>query len=116
VIGELQITAHKLPAMRAVKLSARLGRVIGPAMTRHHSAASATVDAAAAIRAGYGPRFLEMRCVRMGSHSTLTREERLAADVERFIESDPLLIYERRLRDDGVLDDERWKAVPAIGD
>jgi TPP-dependent pyruvate/acetoin dehydrogenase alpha subunit len=74
---------------------------------------SATVDAVAAIRGGFGPRFLEMRCVRMGSHSTLTREERLAGDVERFIESDPLLIYERRLRDDGVLDDERWVRIQA---
>ena len=74
---------------------------------------SATLDAVTAIRAGDGPRFLEMRCVRMGSHSTLTREERLAAEVERFIDSDPLLIYERRLRDEGVLDDERWARIQA---
>jgi TPP-dependent pyruvate/acetoin dehydrogenase alpha subunit len=74
---------------------------------------AATVDAVAAIRAGCGPRFLEMRCTRLGSHSTLTREERSAADVGRFIDSDPLLIYERRLRDDGVLDVERWKRIQA---
>ena len=54
-----------------------------------------------------------MRCTRLGSHSTLTREERSAADVERFIDSDPLLIYERRLRDDGVLDVERWMRIQA---
>jgi pyruvate dehydrogenase E1 component subunit alpha len=75
--------------------------------------ASATGDAVAAVRAGYGPRFLEMRCVRMAAHSTLTREERLAADVARFIEFDPVLIYERRLRDDGILDDARWVQIQA---
>jgi TPP-dependent pyruvate/acetoin dehydrogenase alpha subunit len=74
---------------------------------------SSTVGAVTAIRAGYGPRFLEMRCTRLGSHSTLTREKRAAADVERFIDSDPLLIYERRLRDDGVLDEERWVRMQA---
>jgi TPP-dependent pyruvate/acetoin dehydrogenase alpha subunit len=74
---------------------------------------AATRDAVTAIRAGQGPRFLEMRCVRMGSHSTLTREERLAAEVERFVDSDPLLIYERRLRDEGMLDDERRARIQA---
>ena len=74
---------------------------------------SATVDAVAAIRAGFGPRFLEMRCTRLGSHSTLTREERSAADLERFDDSDPLGLYERRLRDDGVLDDESWVRIRA---
>jgi pyruvate dehydrogenase E1 component alpha subunit len=69
---------------------------------------ASTIDAVTAIRAGHGPRFLEMRCTRLGSHSTLTREERSPAHVERFIDSDPLLNYERRLRDDGVLDEERW--------
>jgi TPP-dependent pyruvate/acetoin dehydrogenase alpha subunit len=74
---------------------------------------SATVDAVTAIRAGHGPRFLELRCVRMGSHSTLTREERPAADVRGFQASDPLLLYERRLRDDGLLDDGRWRRMQA---
>jgi TPP-dependent pyruvate/acetoin dehydrogenase alpha subunit len=74
---------------------------------------SSTVDAVTAIRAGEGPRFLELRCTRLGSHSTLTREARSAEDIERFIDTDPLLIYERRLRDNGVLDEERWVRMQA---
>ena len=54
-----------------------------------------------------------MRCTRLGSHSTLTREERSAADVGRFMDFDPLALYERRLRDDGVLDQERWVSIRA---
>ena len=68
--------------------------------------AAAVSEAAARIRAGEGPRFLEMRCVRMGPHSTLTREERPAKEVQQFESSDPLRIYERRLRNKGILDAE----------
>ena len=74
---------------------------------------SATVEAVTTIRAGRGPRFLELRCVRIGSHSTVTREERPASEVEGFTNADPLRIYERRLRDDGLLDDERWLRIQA---
>ena len=74
---------------------------------------AAVATAVAAIREGQGPRFLEMRCVRLGSHSTLTKEERPAAEVEAFGEADPLQIYERRLRADGVLDDAGWAAMQA---
>jgi TPP-dependent pyruvate/acetoin dehydrogenase alpha subunit len=68
-------------------------------------------EAVAAIRAGGGPRFLDVRCVRMGAHSTLTREERPAAEVEHFVSSDPLRKYESRLRQQGVLDDAGWQRM-----
>jgi TPP-dependent pyruvate/acetoin dehydrogenase alpha subunit len=77
------------------------------------SVAAAVTEAAASIRAGRGPRFLEMRCVRMGPHSTLTREERPAEEVERLKDSDPLLIHQRRLRDEDILDDEAWNRMRA---
>ena len=75
--------------------------------------ASAVAEAAASIRAGKGPRFLEIRCVRMATHSTLTREERPSEEVGRFAASDPLLIYQRRLLDEGILDDEVWNRMRA---
>lgn len=59
-IGDFQIGVTKLPAMRAVKLSARLGRVIGPAIAvgiksatslRAKSIADADVNVDAAVRA-----------------------------------------------------------------
>lgn len=72
----------------------------------------AAIDAAVtAIRAGLGPRFLELRCARMAPHSTATREERPTADVQGFADADPLLKYERQLRADGVLTDELWERM-----
>ncbi|HEY5264715.1 MAG TPA: thiamine pyrophosphate-dependent enzyme, partial [Steroidobacteraceae bacterium] len=68
--------------------------------------AAAAGEAVAAIRSEQGPRFLELRCVRMGPHSTLTREERHATEIQGFDEHDPLRIYERGLREDGVLDED----------
>jgi TPP-dependent pyruvate/acetoin dehydrogenase alpha subunit len=75
--------------------------------------ASAMSKAVGEIRAGGGPRFLELRCVRMGAHSTATKEERSAADVAAFSATDPLLLYERRLRGDGELDDAQWQQLQA---
>jgi TPP-dependent pyruvate/acetoin dehydrogenase alpha subunit len=66
-----------------------------------------------AIRAGGGPRFLEMRCVRLGPHSTLTKEKRTIAELERFKTSDPIRIYEQRLREFGILDDREWERMCA---
>lgn len=74
---------------------------------------AAVAQAVAAIRAGGGPHFLEMRCVRMGTHSTLTKEERPAAEVERLRHSDPLLVYQQRLRSHGQLDEGAWARIRA---
>jgi pyruvate dehydrogenase E1 component alpha subunit len=67
--------------------------------------------AVAQIRAGGGPRFLEIRCVRMGAHSTATREERSAACLAGFVDADPLLLYERRLRSENALGDAGWARI-----
>lgn len=61
--------------------------------------------AVAEARAGRGPSFLEMRCARLAAHSTLTKEERSATEMEELNGRDPLLLYERRLRAEGFLDD-----------
>jgi len=70
--------------------------------------AAAVAEAAAAIRAGNGPRFLDLQCARLAPHSTLTREERPALEMERLLRRDPLCTYERRLRAEGLLDDAGW--------
>ena len=74
---------------------------------------TAMAEAVAAIRSTGGPRFLEMRCTRMGPHSTLTKEERSAEEVQRFQACDPLWRYETRLRGLGVLDDTALAQVRA---
>lgn len=74
---------------------------------------AAVLDATTSIRAGKGPRFIEMRCVRMGPHSTSTKEERPATEVDRFSNFDPILIYQNRLRADGLLNDESWARMQA---
>lgn len=57
------------------------------------------------IRTGSGPRFIEMRCTRMGPHSTATKEERAGAEIERFRDADPILRYEKELRRRGWLNE-----------
>jgi pyruvate dehydrogenase E1 component alpha subunit len=42
----------------------------------------------------------------MATHSTLTREERPAEELEELRGRDPIPLYERRLRAEGILDDE----------
>lgn len=73
--------------------------------------AGAMQEAVAAIRADSGPRFIEMRCTRMGPHSTATKEERPAAEQERFRDADPIVRHERRLRAAGWLDDAGFAAL-----
>ncbi len=70
-------------------------------------------EAVTAIRAGSGPRFIEMRCTRMGPHSTATREERPSAELERFRDTDPIMRYEQRLRALGWLDDAKLAELQA---
>jgi hypothetical protein len=64
-------------------------------------------------RAGQGPCFLELQCARLATHSNLTREERAAAELDRLHERDPLLLYERRLRSEGILEDALWAQMRA---
>jgi TPP-dependent pyruvate/acetoin dehydrogenase alpha subunit len=51
--------------------------------------------------------------VRLATHSNLTREERTAAELDRLHELDPLLLYERRLRSEGILGNARWAQMRA---
>jgi pyruvate dehydrogenase E1 component alpha subunit len=75
--------------------------------------AAYTAHSVANTRAGQGPCFLELRCVRLATHSNLTREERTAAELDRLHELDPLLLYERRLRSEGILGNARWAQMRA---
>jgi len=70
--------------------------------------AAFTAQSVAKTRAGQGPCFLELQCSRLATHSNLTREERAAVELDRMNERDPLLLYERRLRSAGILDDALW--------
>jgi len=75
--------------------------------------AAAAHEAVAAARDGAGPRFLELRCVRMAPHSTLTKEERPPVELQELAGRDPLLLYERRLRAEALLDDALWTRMRA---
>jgi TPP-dependent pyruvate/acetoin dehydrogenase alpha subunit len=72
-----------------------------------------TANSVANTRAGRGPCFLELHCSRLATHSNLTREERAAAELDRLHERDPLLLYERRLRSEGILEDALWAQMRA---
>jgi pyruvate dehydrogenase E1 component alpha subunit len=75
--------------------------------------AAAMKEAVAAIRAGGGPRFIEMRCSRLGPHSTSTREERSGAELECLRDADPIVRHEQRLRALGWLDDAKLAQMQA---
>ena len=66
----------------------------------------ASAAAADGIRANGGPAFLECVTYRFRAHSMYDPERyRERAEVERWRERDPILASERRLRDQGLLDD-----------
>ena len=74
--------------------------------------AEAAARAAAAVRAGQGPYFLELRCYRFRAHSMFDPElYRDKAEVQRWLERDPIALYTARLRAAGRLDDEALAAL-----
>jgi len=75
--------------------------------------ALATADAVANARAGHGASFLELRCARLATHSTLTREERSPAELEQLRDRDPLVLNEQRLRRETILNDALWMQLRA---
>ena len=75
--------------------------------------AAAMVESVEAVRGGGGPRFVELRCVRLAPHSTATKEERPKEELEELAGRDPLILYERRLREAGVLDDAGLEGIRA---
>jgi pyruvate dehydrogenase E1 component alpha subunit len=73
-----------------------------------------TADAAAAVRAGGGPQFIEYRTYRFRAHSMFDAElYREKAEVDEWRKRCPILALERRLRDAGLLDDAALAAMEA---
>jgi pyruvate dehydrogenase E1 component alpha subunit len=69
---------------------------------------AATAEALARARAGEGPTLLEMKTYRWLGHSANDRAAyRRAGEADAWGPRDPIALHERRLRDDGLLDDER---------
>lgn len=67
---------------------------------------AATTLAAARVRDGEGPRFLEMQTYRFRPHSAFDPElYRTKAEIEIWKKRDPLGAFEARLRHDGAIDD-----------
>jgi TPP-dependent pyruvate/acetoin dehydrogenase alpha subunit len=70
--------------------------------------------AAAAIRRGEGPRFIECRTYRFRAHSMFDPElYRDKAEVERWKERDPIRTLQARLKTTGDLTDEMMAAIEA---
>ena len=73
---------------------------------------SAAHRAAAAVRAGEGPHFLELRTYRFRAHSLFDPElYREKEEVERWKQRDPIATYTTTLRQRGVLDDAQLAAM-----
>ncbi len=74
----------------------------------------ATRRAAAAVRGGAGPRFLELRTYRFRGHSMADPQlYRSKEEVERFKQRDPIDSFARRLREWGLLSDADYAAMEA---
>jgi TPP-dependent pyruvate/acetoin dehydrogenase alpha subunit len=75
---------------------------------------TATRDAVTAVRAGAGPRFLELSTYRFRAHSMFDAESyRDKAEVEEWKHRGPLVTFEKTLRGGGVLDDAGLAAIEA---
>jgi pyruvate dehydrogenase E1 component alpha subunit len=74
----------------------------------------ATASAVAEVRAGGGPQFIEYRTYRFRAHSMFDAElYRSRAEVDAWRQRCPLLIFERRLREHGWMDDAGMAALEA---
>lgn len=72
----------------------------------------ATRRAAAAVRDGAGPRFLELRTYRFRGHSMADPQlYRSKEEIERFKQHDPLDTFARRLREWGLLSDADYQEM-----
>ncbi|HEY5013299.1 MAG TPA: pyruvate dehydrogenase (acetyl-transferring) E1 component subunit alpha, partial [Acidimicrobiia bacterium] len=70
--------------------------------------------AAEAMRAGGGPHFLELRTYRFRAHSMYDPElYRSKSEVEAWKQRDPLVLWERRARELGFVDDDALAALEA---
>ena len=76
---------------------------------------AASAEAVAAIRAGGGPRFLELSTYRFRAHSMFDPElYRDKAEVERWKEHGPIVTFTVGLRAAGWLDDAQLAAIEAV--
>jgi pyruvate dehydrogenase E1 component alpha subunit len=63
-------------------------------------------EATDAVRAGAGPRLVELRTYRFRAHSMADPDlYRTKEEIERWKERDPIALFEARLREGGLLDD-----------
>jgi pyruvate dehydrogenase E1 component alpha subunit len=69
-------------------------------------------QAAAAVRGGEGPHFLELRTYRFRPHSAFDPElYRAKAEIEAWRQRDPVATFAAALRDAALLDDAGWSAI-----
>jgi len=74
----------------------------------------ATAQAAAEVRAGGGPQFLEFRTYRFRAHSMFDAElYRTKAEVEQWKPRCPILTFTSRLKAEGLIDDPALAAIEA---
>jgi pyruvate dehydrogenase E1 component alpha subunit len=74
----------------------------------------ATAQAAAEVRAGGGPQFLEFRTYRFRAHSMFDAElYRTKAEVEQWKPRCPILTFTNRLKAGGLIDDAALAAIEA---
>jgi TPP-dependent pyruvate/acetoin dehydrogenase alpha subunit len=70
--------------------------------------------AAEEVRSGGGPRFLEIRTYRFRAHSMADPDlYRTKEEIEHWKERDPIVLFEARLREDGLLEDADLDALEA---
>jgi len=76
------------------------------------SVENAARRAAEAIRAGGGPHFLELRTYRFRAHSMYDPDRyRDKAEVARWRERDPIVVFTTRLREIGELSDDELASI-----
>jgi pyruvate dehydrogenase E1 component alpha subunit len=75
---------------------------------------AATREAAEAVRRGEGPRFLELQTYRFRAHSMADPQlYRTKEEVERWKARDPIVLFEARLREWGLLTDAEREGIEA---
>jgi len=98
-------------AMLASRYGMPAQKVDGMDVRAVRAASAAAVDG---IRADGGPAFLECVTYRFRAHSMYDPERyRDRAEVDRWRARDPVLLHERRLREEGLLDDAGAGALAA---
>lgn len=78
---------------------------------------AAVQEAAAAIRGGPGPRFLELRTYRLRAHSMFDAQlYRDRAEVEEWRQRGPIITFTRKFKDAGLMTEEDFKRLEQEAD